>query len=132
MKLKPLQSTDRGGNFGGSHLNHARVYIAIVQLREHLPREVEANPGGVDGDNMHRRAQRRVGDVPARAAIGRIPLDVERAADERERRNRAKRREPRCKAVGPVRACDAVHGAGAVVERGVVRGAKGRGRADGR
>lgn len=132
ISVKPLQSTNRGSNFSGGHFNNARVYFTMIQLREHLPREVETNPGSVDGNNMDRRAQLRVGDVPAPAAIGRIPLDVVRAADEREGRNGAERRESRRKAVGPVRARDAIHRSGAVVERGVVRGAKGRGRTDGR
>lgn len=131
-KVKPLQSTDRRSNLTGGHLDHAHVYISVVQLRKHLLREVETYPGGVDGNNVDRRAQLRVGDIPAPAAIGRIPLDVVRAADGREGWNGAERRESRREAIGPVRACHAVHRSGAVVERGIVRGAKGRGYADDR
>ena len=88
--------------------------------------DVETTRGGVDGGNLNRHARRRVGDVPAPAAIRRVPRNVESAADEREVGDVAERRESRRKAVRPVRACDTVERASLVVERSIIRGAQGR------
>jgi len=104
------------------------VCIAVGQIRERLLREVETSTGSVDGGHLYRHARRRVCNVPARAAIGRVRLDVVSAANEWEGRNVAERREFRLEAVVPIGACDGVHRAIGVVELGVVRGAQGGGR----
>src|SRR6266851_6276478 len=88
-----LQSTDRGRNFSGVHIKHALPYVTTVQLHERLLCDVETSPGSVNGRDVNRHPRRRVCDVPARAAIGRIPDDIESAANERERGNVAERRE---------------------------------------
>ena len=121
-----LQSTDRGSNFVGDHVNHALTNLTPVQLLKRLLCNIEATRGGVDGGNLNRHSRSRVRDVPAPAAIRRVALNVESAANEREVRDIAEGRESRRKTVGPVRACNAVERASLVVERSVVRGTQGK------
>ena len=78
--------------------------------------------GRVDRGQVDRRAVRRVGDAPAPAAVGRVPRNVERAADVRVVGNVAERRVFGGEAVGSVRARDVVERVGRVVERAVERG----------
>jgi len=87
---------------------------------------VETTRGSVDGSHLNRHPRRRVRDVPAPAAIRRVPYNVESAANERKVRDVAEGRESRRKTVRPVRACDAVERASLIVERSVVCGAQGR------
>ena len=117
-----------GRNFISDDIDHAYVRIAVGQIRESLLCEVETNAGSVDGGELNRHARRGVSDVPARAAIRRVPHDVESAADEWEGRKAAERREVRVETVVPIGACNGVHRAIRVVERGVPRGFQGRGR----
>jgi len=91
--------TDRGRNFVGNHVNHALTNLTTVQLLKRLLCNVESTTGGVDGSNLNRHPRRRVRDVPAPAAIRRVPNDVESAADEREGGNVAELWEFRGKTV---------------------------------
>ena len=78
--------------------------------------------GRVDRGQIDRRAVRRVGDAPAPAAVGRVPRDVECAADVWVVGDVAERRVFGGEAVGPVRARYVVERVGRVVERAVERG----------
>ena len=116
-------STRSPRKFDSDDINHVYVCIILGQFLERLLCEVETNIGSVDGGHLNRHARRRVRNVPARTAIRRVPLDVESAANEWEGRNVAERREFRCETEFPIGACDAVHRAFTVVERGIERGA---------
>ena len=79
--------------------------------------------GRVDRGHKDRLAVRRVSDFPAPAAVGRIPSDIESAADVRVAGNLAERRVFGGEAVVPVRARDIADRVSWVVERAVERGA---------
>jgi len=81
--------------------------------------------GRVDRGHIDHPAVRRVSDVPAPAAVRRVPRDVVSAADVRVAGERVERRVFGGEAVVPVRARDVVERVGGVVERAVERGAQG-------
>lgn len=120
-----LQSTNRRGHFAGDNVQNTLPDLTAIQLHESLLRDIKPRPGSIDSDKIDRRARRRVGQAPARAAVGRVPDHIERAADERELWNVAERREARDEAVRAVGARDVVERAALVVERRVVCGAQG-------
>jgi len=122
IKIRHLQSTVRGCNFGGGHVNRTLPNLTAVQRFERRRCHVETMPGSVDGGHIDRCSVRRVSDAPAPAAVRRVPRDIESTADVRVVGNLVERREPGDEAVGPVRARDAVERAGGVVEEGVERG----------
>jgi len=121
-----LQTTAEKWGLVGNHIDGALIRVSTSQHLESLFRDVEARTGGVDSGDVDRLARLRVSHAPARAAIGRVPRDVKGAADERERGQVAERREPRGEPIGAVGACDTIHRAPTVVERGVERRAQGR------
>lgn len=82
-----LQSTIRGRNLGSNHIQKAQSDLTTVQLHESLLGDIESRAGSIDGDDVDRGARGGVGQLPARAAVGRVPDDVERAAEEREYRD---------------------------------------------
>ena len=120
------QAANRRRHFAGDHVNDALPNFTAVQPHESLLRDVEPNPGRVDGGKVDRHTRRRVSQGPAPAAVRRVPHDVERTADEREGRNIAERREARDQTVRPIRARDAVQRAFLVVVCSVERGSQGR------
>ena len=79
--------------------------------------------GSVDRGHKDRLSVLRVRDAPAPAAVGRVPRDVESAADVRVVGNLAERRVFGGEAVVPVRARDVADRVSGVVERAVERGA---------
>ena len=87
----------------------------IVQPDDHRLCRVETNSGSVNSSIWDRHARGRVSDVPAPATIGRVPDDIESAADEREGGKVAERWELRGKTVCPIGACDVVGRAREVV-----------------
>ena len=121
-----LQSTNRRRNLGGDHVHSALSNLSTVQLHESLLGEVETRTGSVNRNELDRRARDGVGQVPAGAAVGRVPDDVERAADGGEGRDVAERGEARRKSVRAVRARDVVHRASLIVVRRVEGGAESR------
>ena len=119
-----LPTTDRRRNLFCFHVDSTQEALSARQLVERLLRDVEARASGVDGRDIDHDAVHGVGHCPAGTAVGRVPHDVKRAADERERGEVAECREPRCKTVLSVGACDTVERAVFVVERVVERGAQ--------
>jgi len=79
--------------------------------------------GRADRGHKDRRPVLRVSDAPAPAAVGRVPRDVESAADVRVVGNLVERRVFGDEAVVPVRARDVVERVSGVVVRAVERGA---------
>ena len=114
-----LQSTNRRRYFCGDHVYNALSYLAAVQMHEGFLCDVKARAGGVDGSNVDGHARRRIGQAPAPTAVGRVPHDVEGTADERERRNVAKRCKPPGQAVRAIRARNVVERAVLIVVSGV-------------
>ena len=121
-----LQSADGRRYFAGDHVQNALPNLTAVQLHESLLSDVEPSPSGVDSGNVDRHARRRVSQAPASATVRRVPHDVERTADEGERRNIAESRKPRDQTVRAVRARDAIQRAILVVECSVECGSQGR------
>ena len=121
IKVRHLHSTVGGCNFGGDHVD--RILLTTGQNVERRRSQVEAMPGRVDRGHIDRRAVRWVGDAPAPAAVGRVPRDVESAADVRVVGNLVERRVLSGEAVYPVRARDVVERVSGVVECAVEHGA---------
>ena len=119
--MSHLKSTVIAWSFGGDHVD--RGMYTTVQNVERRRSQVEAMASRVDCGHEDRRAIRRVRDAPTSAAVGRVPCDVESAADERVVGNRLERRVFGGEAVVPVRARDVVKGVSGVVECAVERGA---------
>ena len=126
MESTRLQSTDRGSNSVGDHVNHTPTNLTAVQLLKCLLCNVETSRGGVNGGDLNRQARHRVSDIPAPTAIRRVPHNIERTANEREVGNVTERRESSRKTVRPVRACDIVERTSLVVKRSITRGTQGR------
>ena len=103
-----LQSTNRRRYFCGDHFYNALSYLAAVQMHEGFLCDVKARAGGVDSSDVDGHPRCRVSQAPAPTAVRRVPHDVEGAADERERRNIAKRCEPPGQAVRAIRARNVV------------------------
>ena len=120
------QSANRRRHFAGDHVDDTLPNFTAVQPHESLLRDVEPDPSGVDGGKVDRHTRRRVGQAPAPAAVRRVPHDVERTANERERRDITERREARDQTVRPIRARDAVQRAVLVVVCSVECGSQGR------
>ena len=121
-----LQTTNRRGNFLRYHVDGTKPALSASQLVESLLGEVKARAGSIDSRDIDRRASRGISHGPARAAVGRVPDDVEHAADEGERGNIAERWEARRETVLAIGARNAVERAGLIVERSVERGAQRR------
>ena len=100
--------------------------LTTIQLLRRLLCNVESNTGGIHGSNLNQHTRRRVRDVPAPAAIRRVPHYVKSTPNEEKVRDVAESRESRSQTVGPVRACDIVERASPVVESSVVCGAQQR------
>jgi hypothetical protein len=125
-KESASQSANRRRHFAGDHVDDTLPNFTTVQPHESLLRDVEPDPSGVDGGKVNRHTRRRIGQAPAPAAVRRVPHDVERTANERERRNITERREARDQTVRPIRARDAVQRAVLIVVCSVERGSQGR------
>jgi hypothetical protein len=121
------QTTNRRRNLVRHHVNSTPTTLTTSQLVEGHLRDIETRASSVNSGDVDRHAIRLVGQRPARTAVRRVPRDVERAADERERGKIAERREARRKTIRTIRARDAVESARLVVEGDVVGGAQRRG-----
>jgi len=122
LKMRQLNdSTVTAWSFGGDYVD--RGHLTIVQMAHRRRSQVETMAGRVDRNHMDRHAVLRVSDFPARAAVGRVPRDVESAANVGVVGDLAERRVFGGEAVGPVRARDAADRVIGVVERAVERGA---------
>jgi hypothetical protein len=120
------QTTNRRRNLVRHHVNSTQTTLTTSQLVEGHLRDIETRASSVNSGDVDRHAIRLVGQRPARTAVRRVPRDVERAADERERGKIAERREARRKTIRTIRARDAVERARLVVEGDVVGGAQRR------
>ena len=110
-------------NFGGDYVD--RGLYTTVQSVERRRSQVKTMAGSVDRGHIDRRAVRRVRDLPASAAIRRVPRDIPSATNVGVARDRAERRVFGGEAVGPVRARDVADRVSGVVKRAVERGAWG-------
>jgi hypothetical protein len=120
------QTTNRRRNLVRHHVNSTQTTLTTSQLVEGHLRDIETRASSVNSGDVDRHAIRLVGQRPARTAVRRVPRDVERAADERERGEIAERREARRETVRAIRARDAVERARLIVESNVVGGAQRR------
>src|SRR6267154_526789 len=91
-KKNPLESTESGGYLFGNDIQHTLSYLPTVQCFESDCCEVESS-GAVDGGHAYPCTCRRVGQLPAPAAVRRVPFNAGRAAAIREGRNIAECRE---------------------------------------
>ena len=115
-----LEATNTRRNRSGLYFQRAAIHVS-TQLYESLLCDVETCSGSVDGDKRNRFVDLLIVQLPALAAVGGTPCDVECATDIWEYGEILEMRVTTGETVGPVGACNAVGVAVFLVVRAIPR-----------